>query len=236
MENLHYVQMKVLRDLLFTDSKSFSELNDLHLGSEQFSYHLKQLIDQKLVSKDIEGRYSLTNEGKAYAQNIDINSNTLEERPKLSVLNVITREVTTSTGEKSNEILVIERLKAPLKNKLCFIAGKVKYGDSTIDTAKREAMEEAGIRLLNPEYKCLVRQFIYNTEYKLLSDTAFCVIYSTEIQGVVKETEEAKPLWLNENEFNNHKGLAFGILDFYTIATNPPKEGFIEKKYITNEF
>ena len=152
MESLHYIQMQILKELLFKSNATFKDLNIKNLDTEHISYHLRKLRQTGLIFQSEKGKYNLTTLGKQFAADIDVDKNKIEERAKLSVLCIVTRQ-----HNEKKKILVIRRKKAPLKGTLCFIAGKIRYGDSAEETAKREVLEESGIKILNPQFLCFFR-------------------------------------------------------------------------------
>lgn len=168
MDNLHFVQMSILKSLLFKSKALFSEFNYSQTDSEVLSYHLRVLTKSGYIEKDNEGFYMLTTKGKQFAADIDVDTSMVSSRAKLSVL---VTAVDASSGKP--KYLLVKRLKAPLLNHACFIAGKVKYGEAASLTAKRELFEESGLIANEVEYRCFHRQFVYNAEGEFLKDNAF---------------------------------------------------------------
>lgn len=68
--DVHPIQANILRELLFVTNGSFGKLNKNKIGSDSFSFHLKQLINWGLVEKT-EGKYHLTTRGKEFANRFD---------------------------------------------------------------------------------------------------------------------------------------------------------------------
>jgi len=231
MENLHYIQMTVLRNLLFKQNLGFSELNIHDVDSETLSYHLKSLIKQNLIQKDDKGIYSLTNYGKQYSADIDVETSLISSRAKLSILVTAIDE-----SGKEPKYLFIKRLKSPLYGQACFIAGKVKYGEPASLTAKRELEEESGLIANSVEFVCFHRQFVFNQNKEFLKDNAFCMFKVKEFSGSVRSTEEAEPFWVTKSEFEKLTNKAYDLEDLFSIMTNPPTNHFVEKEFITQTF
>jgi len=57
--DIHPIQSKILCELLFVNNASFKELNKMNLGSDLFSFHLRQLTGWKLIMKDKVDKYIL---------------------------------------------------------------------------------------------------------------------------------------------------------------------------------
>lgn len=225
MENLHYIQMEVLRYLLFKNSASFTELNSKQYDSEVLSYHLKKLTQLGYVERN--GRlYSITQKGLSYAAQIQIETNSLGERVKLSIISMIV------DGDK---LLVIKRKKAPLLNKICFIAGKVQIRESSALTAVRETKEESGLVVLDPQYIFAFRQIVYDKKGNFLLDNTFHVFKSTKYTGDIEETEESYPFWITKKDLEASTEKGFGVSELYSLLLNPPKSGYGEYVFEIDE-
>jgi 8-oxo-dGTP pyrophosphatase MutT (NUDIX family) len=223
--------MSILRTLLFKQTASFSELNVNNSDSEAMAYHLKTLAKQDLISKDENGIYSLTQKGKQYSADIDVDTSMISSRAKLSIL-------VTAVDRTQNEdrYLLIRRLKSPLYGAACFIAGKVRYGEAASLTAVRELEEESGLVASTAEFVCFHRQFVFNSQQEFLKDNAFCMFMITDFTGSLKATPEADPFWVSKMEFEKLTNKAYDLDDLFGLMTNPPASRFIEKEFVTQEF
>jgi len=231
MDNLHYIQMSILKSMLFKPKAVFSDFEYSKTDSEVLAYHLKSLIGMDFLQKDSQGYYLLTQKGKQFAADIDIDTTLISSRAKLSI-------IVTALDESGDETkyLFIKRLKAPLLNHACFIAGKVKYGEAASLTAKRELFEESGLIAKEIEYRCFHRQFVYDTKGEFLKDNAFCMFIVKSFEGEVKPTLEAEPFWATEKELKNLEMKAYDLDDLFSILKNPPADRFLEKDFITKSF
>lgn len=138
--NIHPMQTLILRELLFVPSARYSDLQKASgLDSDHFKFHLGRLVAVGYVEK--AGRsYRLTVTGKEYANKIDTDAGTLERQPKSAVILVVER-----TEHGTKQYVVQERLKHPYYGFWGFPSGKIRWGESILDTAKRELMEETGL-------------------------------------------------------------------------------------------
>jgi len=223
--------MTILRNLLFKQSLGFGELNIHDVDSETLSYHLRSLIKQNLIQKDDNNIYSLTQYGKQYSADIDVETSLISSRAKLSILVMAIDESSTEP-----KYLFIKRLKSPLFGQSCLIAGKVKYGEPASITAKRELEEESGLIANNVEFVCFHRQFVFSKEKEFLKDNAFCMFIVKDFSGEVRPTEEAEPFWVTKSEFDKLTNKAYDLTDLFSIMTNPPINHFVEKEFITETF
>lgn len=223
--------MEILKNLLFKQNLSFSELKISDIDSETLSYHLRVLIKQKLISKDLDNKYSLTKTGKQFSADIDVETSLISSRAKLSILVTVIDK-----SEKEPRYLFIRRLKSPLYGQACFIAGKVKYGEFATLTAKRELEEESGLIAKNIEFRCFHRQFVFNKDGEFLKDNSFCMFVVTDYEGEIKDTEESSPFWATQSELKDMTEKAYDLDDLFQIMINPPKSKYIEKEFITEVF
>jgi ADP-ribose pyrophosphatase YjhB (NUDIX family) len=138
---LHTVQTSILRALLFQPTASYSQLQQLtELPSDHFNFHIARLVELSLVEKIQRGIYQLTVTGKEYANRLDTDNNTIERQPKSAVIFGLTRE---NNGQI--EYVFQERRKNPYYGFWGLPSGKIRWGETVIETARREAAEETGL-------------------------------------------------------------------------------------------
>lgn len=151
---MHDLQNKILKTLLLNEKVRFSEMNIENISNDHFSFHVNRLLELELILKDEEGFYHLTDEGKEYANRLDVDGEEIEieKQAKIGVLVVCTK-----TENEVKKYLIQKRLKHPYYGYHGFITGKVKWGETVFDAARRELDEEAGlegeIRLAGVEHK-----------------------------------------------------------------------------------
>lgn len=139
---IHPAQTSILRELLFHPHAGYAVLQKpTGLTSDHFNFHISRLVEIGYVTKESKGRYKLSANGKEYANKLDTDNNTIERQPKIAVLLVIER--VNPAGDK--EYLFQQRLKQPWFGYWCFPTGKIRWGESIIETAERELFEETGL-------------------------------------------------------------------------------------------
>lgn len=137
MKQLHKTQIGILKKLLFAKALRYSELKPFkRLENNKLDFHLDQLIKVKFISKTKDG-YSLTSSGKEYSNRIDTDTNNVPLQAKLSVFVCCIRQL-----KGKNQYLIYTRLKQPFYGCQGFLSGKIMYGETVIQTAKRELFEE----------------------------------------------------------------------------------------------
>jgi 8-oxo-dGTP pyrophosphatase MutT (NUDIX family) len=195
--NIHDAQMAILRELLFHPSVGFAKLQKLAgMSSDHFNFHLQKLIELKLVEKIARGTYTLTPRGKEYANKLDTDNNTVERQPKVAVILAIERD-----GPSEKEYLFQERLKQPYYGFWGFATGKIRWGETILQTAERELMEETGLKA-DHRIAGLYHELVYQTETgEQLEDKMFFVIHCTNVKGeLVEQFEGGHNQWMTRKE------------------------------------
>lgn len=193
-DTMHPAQVAILHALLFRPAAGFAELQKASaLSSDHFNFHLKKMLEQDLVHKNDAGNYTLTTAGKEYANRFDTDARVVERQPKVAVLLVI--------KNNDGKWLCQQRLKQPFYGFWGRPTGKIRYGETILEGAARELMEEAGITA-TLEFKGIYHKMDYQTETgELLEDKIFFTIYGTNPQGKLQEEfEGGRNAWLSEDE------------------------------------
>lgn len=106
----HHIQRQILRELVKGEAKRFSEIKPKAVESNLFMYHLRQLIRGGLVAKDNESsKYTLTKEGRLYADRSNLPTMKLRLQPKqITVLVVRNKKVSIFySNERTYRILTL---------------------------------------------------------------------------------------------------------------------------------
>jgi len=67
----HPVQKEILKNLVYKPNARFRDLNTTELTNDQFTFHLKKLLQDGYVEK-MEDGYKLTNKGLLYSSNLEL--------------------------------------------------------------------------------------------------------------------------------------------------------------------
>lgn len=193
--NVHEAQTKILRELLFLPHAGFADLQKpTGLTSDHFNFHIARLVELKLVAKVERGKYQLTARGKEYANKMDTDNNTIEKQPKVAVLLCVEKKFNSKTY-----YLFQQRRKHPYYGFWGLISGKIRWGETIIQTAARELMEEAGIEA-TWKYAGVYHEHA-STGGELLEDKVFHVIRGTNPKGVlVEDFEGGHNEWLTRDQ------------------------------------
>ncbi len=203
---IHDFQMSILKELLFKPEARFRDLKKVDVTNDHFTFHINHLIKEELVIKK-DGRYSLSDKGKEFANRIDTNALKIERQAKVAIALHAVRKVKGTT-----EYLVHLRLKEPFYGWCGSHTGKIRWGENPIDCAKREFLEETGLTG-DFSHKGIVHYLHFHKDARLLEDKYFWVYKIENTKGELKESvPEGKNLWLTEKEFRKLKNV-FAFLD-----------------------
>ena len=220
----HVAQMSILRKLLIGQTASFSDLSRAtSLTTDHTNFHIKQLISAKMVEHipKAYGQYRLTRRGKEYANRMDTEELVIEKQPKLVVEICI---------EKDGKFLFQERRKQPYYGYWSFPTGKIRWGETIIQAAARELMEETGLtatlRKVGTHHK-----LDYDNNGQLLEDKYLILVHGVSPKGtMVVETETHINHWLTPDEYRQQK-VNFGEIDEILESINDAPAFISEAEY-----
>lgn len=197
-KDLHEVQASILRELLFNNGANFAALNKSGLTNDHFTFHLKRLLAEKIVEK--KGRnYFLTELGKIFAGKLDIDNLVIEKQGAVGVA-VTAKKLINGVSH----FLVQERLKQPFYKYYGFINGKIRFGDTSLETAKRELFEETGLTG-TPRILCVYHKIRGPKRDEIKLDHFFFVYLVDNPKGKLKDTKEGKNSWKTAEEIRKLK-------------------------------
>lgn len=203
----HVAQMAILRKLLIGREASFSDLmRATELTNDHANFHIKKLIAAGMVehvSKSY-GKYQLTRKGKEYANRMDTDALVIEKQPKL----IVDIGIENSKGK----FLFQERSKQPYYGYWGFPTGKIRWGETMLEAAGRELMEETGLsatlRVVGMHHK-----LDYDENKEMLEDKYLILVHGTNPKGeLLIDTETHTNHWLMPDEYR-HLDKRFGDID-----------------------
>lgn len=231
MNNLHKIQMLILRELLFHPNSRFTDLNIQGLTSDHFSYHINTLIEEKYVEKGDQG-YSLTAKGKEFANQMDTEEVVIEKQPKIAVMIVPVK-----LKDDKKYLLVQERTKEPYFGYRGFITGKIRYGEKVLETAKRELKEETGLTCEDIHLKRIVHNHVVLEENgDLVEDKMFYIITAINPEGEILNTKNGKNFWVTEKEFYELDKKYYDEISVYEYSQEEDDMDFDEQVYFIKDF
>ena len=230
--NPHATQISILRHLLFVPEASFAKLQkDGDLTSDHFNFHIKKLVESGYVEKTAKG-YKLSVTGKEYANRMDTDENEIEKQPKLSVVIVLERQ-----RDGRREFIAQQRLKQPYYGFWGRLGGKIRWGESFEEAAKRELKEETGLDA-DFTFKMIFRKRDYKkASGDLLEDKVFVIMYADSYSGeLVVDFEGGHNEWLTQEEFIAKDKTFESARDFITLIDNDAKYHAQDYVYDDSEY
>lgn len=156
----HYLQKRIIADLVECQTARYAELKPSHIEGNVFTYHLRSLIKQKLIVKNSDGTYSLTNEGKLYGINSSLKAKELLQQAHSVIFLSI---------HDKNRWLLRKRLVQPMFGKIGFMHGEPRPG---------ETIEQAGERILQYRTGLSGNMQVKGSGYICLQENGVLVAYS----------------------------------------------------------
>ncbi|MFA6982243.1 MAG: NUDIX domain-containing protein [Patescibacteria group bacterium] len=194
MKQLHTIQLKILRDLLFSDSARYSEIKPIDMENSQFVFHLEKLIESGLIEKE-DIAYRLTDAGKEYANKIDTDIVKISHQAKVTTILCAIKENPTS-----KEYLIYKRLKNPFYGCMGFPTEKPKWGETMEEAAKRGLAEEASLDG-TPVLFAIRHYLVYSDQNgSLLEDKIMHAFMFVDPTGDLKGNLEGDYQWVKEKD------------------------------------
>lgn len=133
----HHIQRQIVERLARSESLRFAELKPAGMESNVFTYHLRQLLAQKIVQKTDSG-YRLAHKGLQYVDGISFSDLKIRQQPKL--ISIIALQCA-----DHGKYLMAERLVQPYISQYMFPSGKLHMGETAQAHVSRELFEKTGL-------------------------------------------------------------------------------------------
>ncbi|HEX8390049.1 MAG TPA: NUDIX hydrolase, partial [Candidatus Saccharimonadales bacterium] len=210
--------------LLLRPSAMFAELQkQTGMTSDHANFHIQKLIEVGYIEKASSRRYILSRAGKEYANRMDTDDNVIEKQPKLSVALIVQND--------RGEFLAQQRLKQPYFGFWGRPTGKIRWGETMVEAAARELMEETGLSA-----DLTVAGFYHKMDYDressdLLEDKVFVLIHGTNPSGrLIVDDEGHHNEWLT-NDALAAKSKVFQSVPEITAMALRGNANFMEHTY-----
>lgn len=219
---IHEFQISILRELLFKPEARFRDLKKVDVTNDHFTFHVNHLIKEGLITKQ-NGKYSLTDQGKEFANRMDTDALKLERQAKLAIAVHAVRK-----NKGITEYLVHRRLKEPFYGWYGSHSGKVRWGENPLECARREFLEETGL-VGKFTLKGIVHYHHFHKDGRLLEDKFFWVFRVENTKGDLKEkVPEGENIWMTEKEYRKLKNV-FATFDEIIDVINGKKLVYIDR-------
>lgn len=191
---MHPLQITIIKTLAFSQGLHFAQLQPKGVPSNQLTFHIQQLLDNGYIEK-MDLTYHLTGLGKEKATLIDSETLQFSTQAKQIASMICMRQ-----GKDEMEFLFYERTKHPYFGFHGFPAGKIKYGETVAEAARRETFEETGL-FAQPELLSITHYITYdkNTQ-KLVDDKVLFRFRGVEPTGELVSSAEGECSWVPESQ------------------------------------
>jgi len=226
---VHEFQISILRELLFKPNARFRDLKKFDVTNDHFTFHINHLLKEGLITKN-NGKYSLSDEGKEFANRMDTDALKIEKQAKVAVAINAVRKVGNIT-----EYLVHKRMKEPFYGWYGSHSGKIRWGENPLECAKREFLEETGLTG-NFTHKGIVHYLHFHKDGRLLEDKYFWVYKAEDTRGKLREkVPEGENIWMTEKEFRRIKNV-FATMDEVLEVINSKKLLYIDRIRVVESY
>ncbi|MEK9200764.1 MAG: NUDIX domain-containing protein [Patescibacteria group bacterium] len=226
---IHDFQISILRELLFKPGARFRDLKKVDVTNDHFTFHINRLVEEGLVRKD-GNKYFLTDEGKEFASRLDTDALKIEKQAKILIALHPVRVV-----DGKLEYLIHRRSKDPYFGWCGSQSGKIRWGETPEECARRELMEETG---LTGEFslKMIVHYHVFNKEEKFLEDKYFWIYRVDNVKGeLIEKMEDGENIWMTETDYRKlpHVFASFEVMERAVLGKELVYE---ERKEIVDEY
>ena len=189
----HHIQKNIVYTLAFAERLRFGELKPDTLENKAFDYHLKKVIMAGYVTKNSDGTYSLTNEGKRVGKGALKKQSRLIDRAYSTLLLAVQRP-------EDNAWLLVRRKSQPLIGLTGLMNAQPRADQHITQTAAQICREQTG----------LTGQFVVHGHgyFRILrageleSFIHFTLLKCTDIQGELHQNSElAEYYWDTDPDF-----------------------------------
>lgn len=219
---LHVIQKEILIRLIQNPELRYSQLKPKHIESNHFMYHLKALMRDGMVEKKDNGNYSLTMEGKLYADQVNLKTLKVRRQPKIVTLVAVQND--------KDQWLLYKRKHQPLINQVGFPYGKLHLGETVHEAAERELMEKTGLT-------CKLKHrgdgyIIIHEENEPVSQICFHLFYGRNPKGKMKtETQYGWIRWSDDKDNFTKAPFMASMHDLMKLIESEKDRFFVELVY-----
>lgn len=209
---INAIQADILRQLFQKDGLRFAQINVENVPSDQFSYHLRQLVKYGLIEKLDDNSYRLSARGRTRTIMLYPNEDGFIEQGFLAVRLVISKQ-----QDGKRYFLIQQRAKVPYKGTYATPGDKILFGEDVHDAARRILKAHTGLtcdlRLRG------IRHMKDDYLGDIVQDKYFFVFSGAEPTGeLLPESRTGHYLWLTYDEIKDSGLSIHGGLTILDIA------------------
>jgi len=215
---MHLIQRHILKILTLNVEKRYKDLKPKEIDGNQFMYHLGVVIKNGYVKK-VGIFYSLTLDGKMYADRVDLETFLPRTQPKIVTM--------IYCQNKKNEVLLFKRSRSPLSNLVHIPYGKIHMGESIKEAASRELKEKSGLEVpLAHVGDIYVR--VYDGDDLIAHILHHIFVGQNPVGEILEKTEAGIPFWSKIADVPK-KELVGGLEEIIEIISRNKNKLFFEE-------
>lgn len=223
------IQASIMTALCLNGTLRFSEMNTAAVPSDQFSYHVRQLIKYNLVEKLPDNTYTLTVNGRSRAIMLDTRSNQFIEQGFIACRIVLSRQT-----DGVVQYLVQHRTRVPYTGNIAEPGGKILFGEDILQAAHRNMLIETGLTC-RLEIRGLVH-FKDQYQDRIVQDKYFFVIRATKPTGTLLDRgATGENVWMTRDQIATNPKTHKGVIDIIAIAEGRHL-GIVERTLEVSEY
>lgn len=211
---INNIQANIIRQLFRHDELRFAETNVGKVSSDQFSYHLRQLVKKGLIEKTKDNLYRLTVVGRTRAIMMYPTGNRFIEQGFIA-----TKILLSKVEDGKTYYLMQRRDYVPYQGSIGLPGDKIIFGEDICEAAKRIMKEETGLTCTVQLHGLIHLKDRYGT--KIVQDKYFFVLRATDPEGrLLPRSMKGEFMWMTYEEIETSDHLAPHGLDILKIATS----------------
>ena len=184
----HHIQQHIVHKLAFVESLRFGQLKPDEIDNKLFTYHLKKVMAAGLITKQADGAYTLTAEGRRLGKNAT-------KRPPLSIERAYS--ILLLGIKDNNRWLLFKRGTHPSIGLYGFMQASPSPYKSILETAHTTCKQETN---LDVQFSVQGSGFFrLHHETELESFIHFTLLNGTRAQGELRQNSQ-----LGEYEWREH--------------------------------
>lgn len=193
---IHNIQQRVINVLASKDPARYADLKPPSMDGNQFTYHLKQLLVDKMVFKNDDGTYSLTQKGRTYL----VHRFESPDKAAHTIFLVVIRH-----GDK---VLLRERKVQPMQGYAGFVHGEPSSDKPLEESIRERILAKTGLVIDN--YKVhgsgLIR-IMKDGQVQSFSHAIIVETTSATDELPIAEDETGKNFWMSDSDPEPMKNL-----------------------------
>lgn len=213
---LHHIQKSIINVLAHTDPARYADMRPTNMDGNQFTYHLKQLIAAKMVQKNIDNTYSLTQKGRSYL----IRRFETTEKSAHTIFLIIIRH--------GNKVLLRERKVQPQNGYVGFVHGEPVADEPINITISKRVRAKTGIEIDLDNITIHGSGLIRIVQDGQIQSFSHAIIAETTVSSAdlpIVEDDTGKNFWMRDSDLEPIKNLPSNS-DIFAYIKDPARSWF----------